>query len=138
MAAKTGKQINDNHSSVIGIMIFIMASVSILFMIIPNTGILINKNLTKGYIYETSRNYCHVYYVNKFDSKKYFLDRKIDSRLENYLKFNDKSVVVSYSKFFPNNASLYNLENNRSILSVFLIIIILGTNFYVIKNDLFK
>jgi hypothetical protein len=138
MAVKINHQNSAPNSSIAGIFIFILASIFICYLIIPNTGIIINKNLAKGTVYEVNKGYCYIYYINKYDGKKYFLNRKIDNRIGEHLRSDSVNMTISYSRFFPDQAYLHNLENDRSVISLFAVFTILITVYYVIKNDLMK
>lgn len=125
-------------SSVGGIILFLVAAAFMVYLIFPNTGAFFDRSVAKGTIESVSMNQLSVSYVNKHDHRTYYLSRKVDSRLEQYVKSHPTTIEVIYSKFFPENAVLPEVENDRSILSAVSILAIIATAFFVIKDDLMK
>ena len=68
------------------------------YWILPNTGVLIDRTVVKGTIENTRDNDLSDSYVNPLDKQAYYLSRKIDSRLERYLKSIPKTIEVAYSR----------------------------------------
>ncbi len=102
-------------------------------------GIILNKNLTSGYIYEKNSSDIYLHYTNMYNARKYYLRRKIDSRIENFLNNDDTNTIpVVYSKYFPESAHLYELESDQSIISAIMAFVIVVTIVFVIKNDIIK
>ncbi|WP_426061200.1 hypothetical protein [Hymenobacter sp. B1770] len=121
-----------------GVVLFLVAAVFMVYWILPNTGVLIDRTVVKGTIEKTHNNALSVSYVNPLDQQTYYLRRKIDSRVEQYLKSRPETIEVAYSRYFPDNATLPAVESDRSVFSVVAILVILTTAFFIVKDDLIK
>jgi hypothetical protein len=137
MQAKNNRLIQ-GQSTVSGIIIFLVAAAIMVYWLIPNTGVLFNRNVVDGAIDDTSNYELSVSYVNVSDHQTYYLSRKIDSRLEQYLKSSPTTIKVTYSRFFPENATLCEVESDHSLLAICSILTIITTAFFIIKDDLIK
>ena len=131
-------QPTQGKSTVGGVMLFLVAAVFMLYCLLPNTGVLIDRTVVKGTIENTRNNALSVSYVNPLDQQTYYVSRKIDSRLEQYLKSSPKTMEVAYSRYFPDNATLPAVEKDRSVFSVVAILVIVTTAFFIVKDDLIK
>ena len=131
-------QPTQGKSRVGGVVLFLVAAVFMVYWILPNTGVLIDRTVVKGTIENTRDNDLSVSYVNTLDQQTYYLSRKVDSRLERYLKSSPKTIEVAYSRYFPDNATLPAVERDRSVFSVVGILVILTTAFFIVKDDLVK
>jgi hypothetical protein len=126
------------ESTVGGIIIFLIAGAFMVYWLLPNTGVLFDRNVAKGTIEGTGKNHITVSYVNAYDHRTYYVGRKVDLRLERHLKSNPVTIEVAYSRFFPENATLPEVENDHSVFSLLSLLVIAVTAFSVIKNDLVK
>jgi len=138
MEAKTKNKDSKPQSSVAGILLFLFSAAFMLYIIVPNVGTIIDKNVTVGKIRYIDSNSISVLFVAKSDNKEHRLYRKIDSKISNYLKFNDKNIKVVYSNMFPETAYLYAIERDKSIFSIIAILVIILTSYLIIKDDLFN
>jgi len=109
-----------------------------LYFLLPTAGLVLDRNVASGVIKNTGKWSLSVSYKNSFDGKTYFVNRKIDSRLETYLRSNSKEIPVAYSRYFPENGSLQGVENDHSVLAVVSMLVIVTTSFFIIKNDFVK
>ena len=108
------------------------------YWILPNTGVLIDRTVVQGTIETTRNNTLSVSYVNPLDQQTYYVSRKIDSRLEQYLKSSSKTIEVAYSRYFPDNATLPAVERDHSVFSVLALLVIVITAFFIVNDDLIK
>ena len=125
-------------STVGGVLLFLLAGAFMVYLILPNTGVLIDRTVVKGTIESARDNALSVSYVNPSDQKTHYLSREIDSRLERYLKSSPKTIEVAYSRYFPDNATLPAVERDHSVFSVLAILVMVATAFFVVKDDLLK
>ena len=131
-------QPTQGKSTVGGVVLFLIAAAFMVYWILPNTGVLIDRTVVKGRIENTRNNALSVSYVNTLDQQTYYLSRKIDSRLEQYLKSRPETIEVAYSRYFPDNVTLPAVERDHSVFSVVAILVIVTTVFFVVKDDLIK
>ena len=132
MPPPTGK------STVGGVLLFLLAGAFMVYLILPNTGVLIDRTVVKGTIERARDNVLSVSYVNPLDQHTHYLSREIDSRLERYLKSSPKTIEVAYSRYFPDNATLPAVERDHSVLSLLAILVMATTAFFGVKDDLLK
>jgi len=125
-------------STVGGVVLFLVAAAFMVHWILPNTGVLLDRTVVKGTIGKTRDNALSVSYVNPLDQQTYYVSRKIDSRLEQYLKSSPETIEVAYSRYFPDNATLPAVERDHSVFSLVAILVIVTTAFFVVKDDLIK
>lgn len=85
MKAETKKHTPTGESSLGGVVIFLLAAALMLYFLVPTAGLALDKNVASGVIKNTGKWSLSVSYTNSFDGKTYFVNRKIDSRLETYL-----------------------------------------------------
>lgn len=138
MKAEIKKHPPTGESSLGGVVIFLLAAALMLYFLVPTAGLVLDKNVASGVIKNTGKWSLSVSYKNSFDGKTYFVNRKIDSRLETYLQSNSKEIPVAYSRYFPESGSLQGVENDHSVLAVVSILVIVTTAFFVIKDDVVK
>ena len=131
-------QPTQGKSTVGGVVLFLVAAVFMVYWILPNTGVLIDRTVVQGTIETTRNNTLSVSYVNPLDRQTYYVSRKIDSRLEQYLKSSPETIEVAYSRYFPDNATLPAVERDHSVFSVLALLVIVTTAFFIVKDDLIK
>lgn len=129
---------SQGKSTVGGIVIFLVAAAFMMYLTFPLTGVLLDRRVVTGKIGNTRKNALLVSYVNPLDQQTYYLSRKIDSRLEQYLNSRPETIEVAYSKYFPDEATLPAVERDKSLFALVSILVIVTTAVLVIKNDLIK
>jgi hypothetical protein len=136
MKAEKNKLPRRSQSSVGGIVLFLLAAALCLYFLVPTTATLIDRNVTNGAIQHHTNQSVVVAFVDTVDGKTCYLQRKLDSRFAVYLQRNSQTIQVIYSRYFPENGWLPEVEKDHAGFAAGSVLVILLTAFWVIKEDL--